>query len=66
MLILGWRTNDDRGAKKWAALWSVCDTPASLAAARRYMRDGRLDGYVFAKDNRKDLTAAKAEVLADL
>jgi hypothetical protein len=64
MLILGWETNDWRGRKVWAALWTNDDTPALRDDARRYLAEHKLDGDVFAEDG--ELTEAKERVRAAL
>lgn len=67
MLILGWTTNDYRGPKAWAALWSADDTPELREAAARHIAKDKLENAVLRwRDNSMSVANAKAQIITSL
>lgn len=61
MIVIGWKTNDYRGPKAWAALWSYENTPSMMARAIAHA--GTLD-HAIVREHGDDYSLAKAK--ADL
>ena len=67
MLIIGWKTNDYRGKRAWAAYWSREETKDLHAQAVRHIAEqGLEDGCVFIESDELSIGDAKRNVLAYL
>jgi hypothetical protein len=67
MLILGWTTNDLRGRRAYAALWSNHDSPAQRASAMDYIQRRKLENAVLRwRDDKMELAEAKRQIIKSL